>query len=126
MSAAKDGPQDFLSKISMSSVRLDEFRNLRGHAAMHCTKSSSVSHSRQICEAMLESVCKEKPNNLKAFMVEFLKDTYPTASRQASPAAKFKASLAKMQAGEYDEAATKAELEGLISENKIVMFSFTT
>ena len=45
---------------------------------------------------------------------------------QTSPAAKFKAGLAKLQAGDYDQAATKAELDGLISENRVVMFSFTT
>ena len=45
---------------------------------------------------------------------------------QSSPAAKFKAGLAKLQAGDYDQVATKAELDGLISDNKVVMFSFTT
>eukprot|EP00966_Prymnesium_polylepis_P023166 532997-Prymnesium_polylepis.1 len=34
---------------------------------------------------------------------------------QTSPAAKFKAGLAKLQAGDYDEVATKAELNGLIN-----------
>ena len=44
---------------------------------------------------------------------------------QNSPAAKFKAGLAKLQAGDYDEAATKAKLEAYIAE-PAVMFSFTT
>ena len=47
-------------------------------------------------------------------------------SIQNSPAAKFKAGLAKLQAGDYDVAATKAELDGLIEKNGVVMFSFTT
>ena len=44
---------------------------------------------------------------------------------QNSPAAQFKSKLAKMQAGEYDEVATRAKLEQLMSE-PAVMFSFTT
>ena len=44
---------------------------------------------------------------------------------QNSPAANFKAKLAKMQAGDYDEAAIKAKLESYIAE-PAVMFSFTT
>ena len=45
---------------------------------------------------------------------------------QDSPAAKFKKGLAKLQAGDYDQAATKAELSGLIDDNGVIMFSFTT
>ena len=44
---------------------------------------------------------------------------------QNSPAANFKAKLAKMQAGDYDEAAVRASLEAYIAE-PAVMFSFTT
>ena len=44
---------------------------------------------------------------------------------QNSPAAQFKKGLAKMQAGDYDEAAVKAKLEAYIAE-PAVMFSFTT
>ena len=44
---------------------------------------------------------------------------------QNSPAAAFKKNLAKAQAGSYDEAATRAELNALIAE-PAVMFSFTT
>ena len=44
---------------------------------------------------------------------------------QNSPAAQFKQGLAKMQAGDYDEVAVKAKLDGLIGE-PAVMFSFTT
>ena len=45
---------------------------------------------------------------------------------QDSPAAKFKKGLAKLQAGDYDQTATKAELSGLIDDNGVIMFSFTT
>merc|ERR1719424_994824 len=44
---------------------------------------------------------------------------------QNSPAASFKKGLAKMQAGDYDEAAVKAKLNAYIAE-PAVMFSFTT
>ena len=44
---------------------------------------------------------------------------------QNSPVAEFKNKLAKLQAGNYDEAATKARLEAYIAE-PAVMFSFTT
>ena len=44
---------------------------------------------------------------------------------QSSPAAQFKAKLAKMQAGNYDEAAVKKQLGDLMAE-PAVMFSFTT
>ena len=44
---------------------------------------------------------------------------------QNSPAAEFKKGLAKMQAGDYDEAAVKAKLDAYIQE-PAVMFSFTT
>ena len=44
---------------------------------------------------------------------------------QSSPAAKFKKGLAKLQAGDYDEAAVKTQLDGYISK-PAVMFSFTT
>ena len=44
---------------------------------------------------------------------------------QNSPVAEFKSKLAKLQAGNYDEAATKARLEAYIAESA-VMFSFTT
>ena len=44
---------------------------------------------------------------------------------QNSPVAQFKKNLAKLQAGSYDEAATKARLDAYIAE-PAVMFSFTT
>lgn len=44
---------------------------------------------------------------------------------QNSPIAQAKKSLAKMQAGDYDEAAVKAKLDAYIAE-PAVMFSFTT
>jgi len=44
---------------------------------------------------------------------------------QSSPAANFKKGLAKLQAGDYDEVAVKAELDGYLAE-PAVMFSFTT
>lgn len=37
-----------------------------------------------------------------------------------------KKALVKSLAGEYDEAAIKARIDGLISENPVFMFSFTT
>jgi len=45
---------------------------------------------------------------------------------QTSPAAKFKANLAKFQAGDYDVAAVKAELDKLIDTTPCLMYSFTT
>ena len=44
---------------------------------------------------------------------------------QSSPAAAFKKNLAKMQAGDYDEAEVQAKLNAYIAE-PAVMFSFTT
>ena len=37
-----------------------------------------------------------------------------------------KKALVKSLAGEYDEAAIKARMDGLIAENPVFMFSFTT
>ena len=45
---------------------------------------------------------------------------------QTSPAAKFKAGLAKLQAGEYDVDAVKAELNQRIKTTPCLMYSFTT
>ena len=45
---------------------------------------------------------------------------------QQSPIAKFKKDLAKLQAGNYDEAAVQAKLTSLIADEPAVMFSFTT
>jgi glutaredoxin 3 len=45
---------------------------------------------------------------------------------QRSPIATFKKELAKLQAGDYDARATKAELDALIADNAVVVFSFTT
>lgn len=45
---------------------------------------------------------------------------------QNSPIANFKQSVAKMQAGEYDEATVSARLNGLIADTPVVMFSFST
>ena len=45
---------------------------------------------------------------------------------QNSPVANFKKEFAKMQAGDYDEVATKAKLDSLISDTPCVMFSFST
>ena len=44
---------------------------------------------------------------------------------QTSPVAKLKSSLAKLQAGAYDEAATREKLEQLVAQ-PAVMFSFST
>ena len=45
---------------------------------------------------------------------------------QESPVATLKKGFAKMQAGEYDEAAVKAKLEAQISDTPAIMYSFTT
>ena len=45
---------------------------------------------------------------------------------QTSPIAKFKKEFAKMQAGSYDEAATKKKLESQIADTPAIMYSFTT
>ena len=45
---------------------------------------------------------------------------------QNSPVANLKKEFAKRQAGEYDEAATRARLEALIRDTPCVMFSFST
>jgi hypothetical protein len=44
---------------------------------------------------------------------------------QNSPVAEFKSKFAKLQAGDYDEAAVRAQLEDYIAQ-PAVMFSFTT
>eukprot|EP00965_Chrysotila_dentata_P141860 4688789-Pleurochrysis_carterae.AAC.1 len=51
---------------------------------------------------------------------------YMQESLQTSPAAKLKQGLAKLQAGDYDETAVKAQLDSLIKTNACIMFSFTT
>jgi len=68
----------------------------------------------------------------------FMRDEDPTGSPliqainslqealQNSPVAKFKAGLAKLQAGNYDVEATRAELNRLIAEEPVLMLSFTT
>jgi len=43
-----------------------------------------------------------------------------------SPINQGKVALVKAQAGDYDVAATQAQLQGIIDEDKVVMFSFTT
>ena len=43
-----------------------------------------------------------------------------------SPLNQGKIMLAKAQAGDYDVAATQAELQGIIDGSPVVMFSFTT
>ena len=45
---------------------------------------------------------------------------------QTSPIATFKSKLAKLQAGDYDEASVKAKLDSMIADEPVVMFSFTT
>jgi len=45
---------------------------------------------------------------------------------QESPAAKFKAKLAKLQAGDYDVEVTKAKLSAQINDTPCIMYSFTT
>jgi hypothetical protein len=45
---------------------------------------------------------------------------------QTSPAAKFKAGLAKLQAGDYDSEAVRSELNTRISSTSCLMYSFTT
>lgn len=47
-------------------------------------------------------------------------------SVQQSPVAGLKKGLAKLQAGDYDEATTRAELDALIADNPVMVFSFTT
>lgn len=49
-----------------------------------------------------------------------------TVAVQNSPLAKGKQALAKLQAGNYDEVATREKLEGLIRDNPVVMFSFSS
>ena len=49
-----------------------------------------------------------------------------TVAIQSSPLAEGKKALAIAQAGSYDEAAVKAEMEGLISSNPVMIFSFST
>jgi hypothetical protein len=45
---------------------------------------------------------------------------------QTSPAAKVKAGLAKLQAGDYDVEAVRSELKTRISSTPCLMYSFTT
>mmetsp|Transcript_22544 Transcript_22544/g.72900 ORF Transcript_22544/g.72900 Transcript_22544/m.72900 type:complete len:109 (+) Transcript_22544:14-340(+) len=45
---------------------------------------------------------------------------------QTSPAAKFKAGLAKLQAGDYDVATVQSELNTRIRSTPCLMYSFTT
>ena len=45
---------------------------------------------------------------------------------QESPVATLKKGFAKLQAGDYDEAAVKAKLEAQISDTPAIMYSFTT
>ncbi len=45
---------------------------------------------------------------------------------QTSPAAAFKAKLAKLQAGDYDEAAVAASVTDQIKNTPCIMYSFTT
>ena len=45
---------------------------------------------------------------------------------QESPVATLKKGFAKIQAGDYDEAAVKAKLEAQISDTPAIMYSFTT
>lgn len=45
---------------------------------------------------------------------------------QTSPAAAFKAKLAKLQAGDYDEAAVAAAVADQIKTTPCIMYSFTT
>ncbi|KAJ1637499.1 thioredoxin-like protein [Pavlovales sp. CCMP2436] len=45
---------------------------------------------------------------------------------QKSPIATFKKQLAKLQAGSYDEVQTRSQVDSLIADNPVVVFSFTT
>jgi hypothetical protein len=49
-----------------------------------------------------------------------------TVAIQNSPLAAGKAALAKLQAGEYDEAKTQATLDRYIADNPVMMFSFSS
>jgi glutaredoxin 3 len=49
-----------------------------------------------------------------------------TVAVQKSPLAEGKKALAKLQAGEYDEAAVKNAIDGIIAGDKVVVFSFST
>lgn len=49
-----------------------------------------------------------------------------TVAIQSSPLAEGKKQLAVLQAGEYDENAVKERMERYISENTVMMFSFST
>ncbi|KAG8465998.1 hypothetical protein KFE25_005568 [Diacronema lutheri] len=49
-----------------------------------------------------------------------------TVAINESPVSKFKVGLAKLQAGSYDEGATRARVDELIASNAVTMFSFTT
>ncbi len=50
----------------------------------------------------------------------------PFLCPRALPFARGPSALAKAQAGDYDVAATRAELQQIIDGSKVVMFSFTT
>ena len=58
----------------------------------------------------------------------FLKaiNAFQEAVQGQSIAATAKKSLAKLQAGDYDVAKTRAQLTSLIEDNPVVMLSFTT
>ena len=49
-----------------------------------------------------------------------------TVAIQSSPLAEGKKALAVAQAGSYDEAAVRAQMEGYISDNAVMIFSFST
>ncbi|GBF97393.1 hypothetical protein Rsub_09558 [Raphidocelis subcapitata] len=49
-----------------------------------------------------------------------------TIAVKESPLNKGKKALAKLQAGDYDEAAVRAKLEGILTGTPVVMFSFST
>jgi hypothetical protein len=57
-------------------------------------------------------VSTQKVSSTEVHVFDFLKDG--------------KKKLVKSLAGEYDEAAVKARMEGLIGDNPVLMFSFTT
>ena len=50
----------------------------------------------------------------------------PQEAMQESPVATLKKGFARLQAGDYDEAAVKAKLEAQISDTPAIMYSFTT
>ena len=66
------------------------------------------------------------PSDLEAQSAQRAAMALLQEAMQESPVATLKKGFAKLQAGEYDEAAVKAKLEAQISDTPAIMYSFTT